>query len=104
MGEVIFYMDDKLKLIEKYQRKRKEKKVVELIIRDYDQSNFYIALVYNERIEKYKIMFIPLDVVDGDNVEDYVCYQFIKVQMAKYIIDTMEEFNYLYLEKIKWIR
>ena len=92
-------MDDKLKLIEKYQKKRKEKKVVDLIIRDYDQSNFYIALVYNERIEKYKVMFVPLDVVDGDNVEDYVCYQFIKVQMAKYIIDTMDEFNYLYLEK-----
>ena len=35
-------MDEKLKLIEKYLKKKKEHKIINLIIRNYEQSNFNI--------------------------------------------------------------
>lgn len=92
-------MDEKLKLIEKYLKKKKEHKIISLIIRNYEQSNFYMALVYNEKINKYKVMFIPMDVIDTEYLEDYVCYQFMNVRMADYVIDTIKDFEYMYLEK-----
>ena len=92
-------MDEKLKLIEKYLKKKKEHKIINLIIRNYEQSNFYMALVYNEKINKYKVLFIPMDVIDTEYLEDYVCYQFMNVRMADYVIDTIRDFEYMYLEK-----
>ena len=59
-------MDEKLKLIEKYLKKKKEHKIINLIIRNYEQSNFYMALVYNEKINKYKVIYIPMDVIDTE--------------------------------------
>lgn len=92
-------MEERINLIEKYLKKKKEKKIMNLIIRDYDQSNFYIALVYNQKIEKYKVVFIPLDVVQDEYLDDYVCYQFMKVQLANFIIDNIREFSYLFVDK-----
>ena len=45
--------------VSKYLKKKKESVVVDLYIRDYNKTNFYIALVYNAKIEKFKVLFIP---------------------------------------------
>ena len=76
------------KIIEKYLKKKKEKVVFELYIRKYNKKNFYIGLVYNYKIDLYKILYIPLDIVDG-KIEDYACYQFIDLMSVEYILGML---------------
>ena len=45
-------------------QKRKEKVVLDLYLRDYDCSNYYFAIVYNSKIEKFKVLMVPLDAID----------------------------------------
>ncbi len=82
-------MTHEIKLaVSKYLKKSKENVIVDLIINDYNKSNFYIALVFNAKIEKFKVLFIPLDVVDN-NIEYYACYQFINITLVNYILETI---------------
>lgn len=82
-------MSDKISLeISKYLKKKKENVVVDFIIKDYNKANFYIALVYNEKVEKFKVLFLPIDVVDN-RIDEYVCYQFINVNLVNYILETI---------------
>ncbi len=84
-------MSNKMHLeISKYLKKKKEDVVVDLIIQDYNQSNFYIALVYNAKIEKFKVLFLPIDVVDS-SMDEYVCYQFINISLVNYILETIHK-------------
>ncbi|MBR2828082.1 MAG: hypothetical protein IKE70_02495 [Bacilli bacterium] len=64
--------------IKKILKKRKEQVIFDLALKDYDESNFYFAIVYCEKIENYKVLFIPLDAVSKNSLlEEYFCYQFI---------------------------
>ena len=91
-------VDKKLLLIKKYLKRKKEKIILELIIKDYNQTNFYLALIFNSKIEKFKVLFIPLDIIDV-NVEEYVCYQFINVSMVNYILETISNSSDLYVDE-----
>ncbi len=91
-------MNEKFGEVRKYLKKRKEQVILELIIRDYDKSNFYIALVFNTKIEKFKVLFIPFDVVDKRNLDEYVCYQFIHVSLVNYILQTFRHSRKIYLD------
>lgn len=82
-------VEEKLVLVEKYLKKNRESNVVELIVKDYDDCNFYLSLVFNSRIEKFKVLFIPLDNMDTKRVEDYTCYQFIQLPLVNYILETI---------------
>lgn len=82
-------VDDKLVLVKKYLKKNQESNVVELIVKDYDDCNFYLSLVFNSRIEKFKVLFIPLDNMNTNKVEDYTCYQFIQLPLVNYILETI---------------
>lgn len=77
--------------INNYLKKRKEKKVLELKIKDYNNSNFYLALVFNKKIEKFKVLYIPLDVVENSDISEYCCYQFMEVKSVLYLIDTIKK-------------
>ena len=83
--------------VSKYLKKKKESVVVDLYIRDYNKTNFYIALVYNAKIEKFKVLFIPLDVVDNE-IDDYVCYQFINVMLVNHILETIKDSKERYID------
>ena len=53
-------------------KKRKEKVIFDLYVKDYDHSNFYFALVFNGKIEKFKVLYVPLDAIESnEHVEDY---------------------------------
>ncbi len=81
-------------------QKQKESVVVDLYLKDYDGANIYIALVYNEKIEKFKVLYIPIDAIRlGDKVEDYFCYQFIFVKTVNYIMELINENEDIYKEK-----
>lgn len=84
-------MDKKFELIKKYLKKKKEEVIIDLIIKDYDRSNFYIALIFNKRIDKFRVLFIPVDILDDDNVEDYCCYQFVMLSSVNYILEILNE-------------
>lgn len=78
-------------------KKKKELVVLDLYLRDYEHSNFYFALVFNKKIEKFKVLYVPIDVVDEkDSVEDYFCYQFIFVETVNYILETINRNEYIY--------
>ena len=81
-------MDRVRLMIVKYLKKEKEKVILDLIIKDYNKANFYIALVFNSKIEKFKVLFIPIDVV-SNSIEEYVCYQFINVNLVNYILEVL---------------
>lgn len=81
-------------------KKQKESVVVDLYLKDYDGANIYIALVYNEKIEKFKVLYVPIDAIRiGDKVEEYFCYQFIFVKTVNYIMELINENEDLYKEK-----
>ena len=79
-------MDNSILVIQKYLKKKKERVLLDLYIRDYNKSNFYIALVFNKRIEKFKVLFVPLDVCENKYIDDYVCYQFIDIILRLILI------------------
>ncbi len=80
--------DKRFLAVEKYLNKKKEKVIIDLIIKDYDKSNFYIALVFNKKIEKFKVLFVPIDVLEINRVEEYCCYQFINLVTVNYFLET----------------
>ena len=47
--------------------------------------------------EKFKVLFIPLDVVDNE-IDDYVCYQFINVVLVNHILETIKDSKDRYLD------
>lgn len=82
-------MEKKINLIKKSLEKKKENIIVDLFIKDYDKSNFYIALVFNKTIDKYKVLFVPLDAIDKGKVDEYFCYQFIFVDTVNYLLEII---------------
>ena len=80
----------KINLIKKMLKKKKELPIIELKIKDYNNSNFYLSLLYNQRIEKFKVLYIPLDVVEDTKIEEYCCYQFMEVKSVIYIMEEIK--------------
>ena len=73
-------------------KKKKEDIVLDLLIKDYEHCNYYIALVFNKKINKFRILFVPIDLIDkNDKVFDYFCYQFIYLNQVEYILKIMNE-------------
>ena len=51
---------DKKELIKKIIKKKKEYPIIEIHIANYNNTNFYLALVYSSSIEKFKVLYICL--------------------------------------------
>lgn len=82
-------MDIKEKIYKAF-KKKKESIIVDLFIVNYNSANFYIGLVFNHVINKFKVAFIPIDAIESnDKIEDYLCYQFIFPKTVEYILDTL---------------
>lgn len=72
------YMKKRIDKIKKILHKRKEDIIFDLFIEKYDFSNFYIAFLFNNVIGKFKILYVPLDIIELDSqIEEYFCYQFV---------------------------
>lgn len=80
----------KKELIRKVIKKKKEYPIIEVYITNYNNSNFYLSLLYNSIIDKFKVLYVPIDAIGTDKVEDYFCYQFINVNSVSYIINQMK--------------
>lgn len=87
-------MDKVLDKIHRVIQKNNEETIFELIIRNYDKSNFFIALVFNKNIEKFKVLFVPVDAIEKSNlVEEYFCYQFIFMNIVNHLLKLISEFQ-----------
>lgn len=86
-------MENNMCSVSKYLKKKKEEIIVSLNISNYNKKNIYLALVYNKNISRYKILYIPFDLIDACNIEDYACYQFIDIETVGYILETFDEMN-----------
>ena len=84
-------LNKKINLINKMLKKKKEYPLIELKITAYNNSNFYLSLLYNRIIDKFKVLYIPLDVVEDNKIEEYCCYQFMEVKSVVYIMDQIKE-------------
>lgn len=82
---------DKITEILKYLKKQKEQIIFDLIIKNYDKTNFYFALVFNLKIKRYKVLFIPIDAIGNNKVGEFACYQFIFIQTVNYIIEELKK-------------
>lgn len=91
-------IDKKLKKLEKILEHKKEKVIVDLMIKNYDKANFYLALVFNYKIEKFKVLFVPLDAMELENEEEYLCYQFVFLTTVNYILETINGAKDIYQE------
>lgn len=70
--------------------KKKEEVLFDIFISNYDNTDFYIGLIFNKKIDKYKVLFLPLSIIDNGEVEDYFCYQFIFLDDVDYLISIIE--------------
>lgn len=77
--------------IKKVLHKKNEEIIVDLYIKDYDKSNFYFALVFNKKVEKFKVLYVPIDAInEGEDVEEYFCYQFVFLHTVNYLLETID--------------
>lgn len=85
--EVLFKIKNCLK-------KKKEDIIFDLYLENYDKNDFYFALVFNRKIEKFKILYVPIKAIgDGEDVGEYFCYQFIFVNSVHYMLQCIKEFE-----------
>lgn len=82
-------LNKKLNLIHKILKRKKEYPFVELQITNYNNSNFYLCLLYNRIIDKFKVLYIPIDAVEDNKIEEYFCYQFIGVKSVNYLVNQI---------------
>lgn len=86
-----------LDLIKKIIKRKKQTIIFDIYLKDFSSSNYYIALVYNNKIKKYRVLYVPIDLVDSKlNLEEYFCYQFIYLHNVNTIIDTLMRFEERY--------
>jgi hypothetical protein len=78
--------------IRKVLEKKHEKIILDMYLKNYYNSNSYYAIIYNEKIEKFKVLFVPIDLIDIlTPIEEYFCYQFIFVHTVNYILNTIRD-------------
>lgn len=78
--------------VKKVLKKKNEKILVDLYLKDYDKSNFYFALVYSKTIRKYKMLFVPIDAIENErDISEYFCYQFVFAEAVDYLLDSLSE-------------
>ncbi|MBQ6324054.1 MAG: hypothetical protein IJI22_04380 [Bacilli bacterium] len=71
-------------------KKNRENVLLDLYLKNYDASNFYFALVFNKKINKFKVLYVPIDAISsGENVSGYFCYQFIFMDEVNYLVNRL---------------
>lgn len=76
--------------IRKILKRKKEDIILDLYLKNYDSGNYYLALVFNNKIQKYRVLYVPIDFIKNKfSVENYFCYQFIFLHTVNFIIETI---------------
>ena len=85
--------------IRKILKRKKEDIILDLYLQNYDSSDYYFALVFNNKIEKYRVLFVPIDYIKNSlNIENYFCYQFVFLHTVNFMIETIINNEIKYIE------
>ena len=85
--------------IRKILKRKKEDIILDLYLQNYDSSDYYFALVFNNKIEKYRVLFVPIDYIKNSlNIENYFCYQFVFLHTVNFMIETIKNNENKYIE------
>ena len=82
-----------IELIHKYLDGSNLEVIVELSLRKYQGSDYYLSIIYDNNISKYKVLYLPLKIIDYDNISAYTCFQFIDEYYINYILKNINEFK-----------
>ena len=52
--------------IRKILKRKKEDIILDLYLQNYDSGNYYLALVFNNKIQKYRVLYVPIDFVKNN--------------------------------------
>ena len=86
--------------IRKILRRKKEDIILDLYLKNYDSGNYYFALVFDNKIQKYRVLYVPIDFIKNRfSIENYFCYQFMFLHTVNFIIETINNFENKYIEE-----
>ena len=85
--------------IRKILKRKKEDIILDLYLKDYDSANYYFSLVFNNKIQKYRVLYVPIDFIKNPfSIENYFCYQFIFLHTVNFIVETLNNYESKYIE------
>lgn len=67
--------------------------IVELALDKYQGNDYYLGIVYDNELSKYKVIYIPIKMIDYEKIERYVCFQFIDQYYINYLLKNINEFK-----------
>lgn len=88
-----------IKRIHSYLESSNLEVIVELTLEKYQGGDYYLSIVYDNDISKYKVIYLPMKIIDYNKLEKYVCFQFIDQYYINYLLkninDFKDEFKYI---------
>lgn len=83
----------KVKIIDKYLKKKKYKIILALLIENISHLSMYITITYQKKNETYRINYIDLNVFNGKNIEDWLCSTLMLIKYVESIIGDLSKYN-----------
>lgn len=85
-------MEKSIKQIYSVIKNNNEDIIFHFIIKDYVGLSFFIALVFNKTIEKFKVLYVPLNIVKRlEIIDEYFCYQFISASRVNTLLGVFND-------------
>ncbi len=82
-----------LELIHNYLESSNLEVIVELSLKKYQGLDYYLNIVYDNEISKYKVIYLPLQIMNYEKISSYVCFQIIDEYYINYILKNINEFK-----------
>ncbi len=94
---MLINVDKNLEKVNKFFKERDL--ILEIILKNYENYNFYIRINYMEKENFYKIFFIDLDTIFEDSIEKYI----MSGPILNYLVNKILIISCLYTNKFKKI-
>jgi len=82
-----------IKAIHSYLESSNLEVIVELTLDKYQGRDYYLSIVYDNEISKYKVLYLPINIVDYKKLDKYLCFQFIDQYYINYLIKNINDFK-----------
>lgn len=71
---------------------KRDKRYLELYILNYEGYNFYIVINYIKKTKSYKLSWFDLDILEENNIDKYINYEYIENQLITSINEQFSKF------------
>ena len=72
---------------------KKEKLYLELYLENYEEYNIYFRIDYFKKHKCYRLSWFDLNLMEIDDIEKYVSYEYVPDRIIDYISEITEKFN-----------